>query len=243
MEAWLEGAQLGTVVRTPLAAGSGPLGLTSRAVVDAQLPPGLVTPWVVYASMASIVGGGDFGALSAGTSPSYLEVAYGFGNQRVRAAVDLPITGGVWQLPPCAAVEVIAQLQPLGGGGAPVRQVDYHITAAPGSMGTPLYPTLTAPYKTAVAVAGQASFGRPACAIGYRVFSPSADFSASNVIAVQNNGGGALAIDAMAQRLYGYATIDRSEWFPLHPQATQVTLTNNYAVPLDLAVQWRIQLG
>lgn len=241
LEAWLESAQLGTVVETPAAAGTGPLGLTARAVIDAQLPPGLARPWVVYASQLAIVGGGDFGALATGSSPSYLEFAYGFGNVRVRAAVDLHVTGGIWQLPPCAAVEVIAQLQPLGGVPPPLGR--FTITAAPGTLGYQTFPTLTSPQKTAAGALGSPlTFGRPACAIGYRILTPG-DTGATNVPCSQTGGATVLSTDSAALRFYGTSTISRDGWMPLHPQTTQLQLQNFFGAPTAFAAQWCLSIG
>ena len=241
---WLEGAQLGAEVETPTTAGSGPLGLTSRPVVDAQLPAGLVRPWVVYASQLEIVGGGDFAALAAGTSPSYLSFGWGMGNVRIRSAVDLPVTGGIWQLPPTAAVEVVAQLQPLAAGAAAVGR--WQITAAPGQLGYATFPTLTPPLKTAPALGvSSVKFGRPAHAIGYRVLVTNADSSASNIQATQVNNGSAtlLSMDAQVARLYGATTINKRDWFPLHPCTTEVLVFSFYAAATPLTVQWVLQIG
>jgi hypothetical protein len=215
--------------------------LQTTAIARYVLPQGTCSPWVIVASPLL----GTSAAFTLGTSTAAaIDITMGVGNVGIGPVrVDLPVSGCVYQVPPCGYIDVSAIVSTLPGVDG-----QWFVGAMPGHSATASPPVLTTPTKTLAAAGGSATFQRPALARAWRPYATVADLSAVTLPAQQTDAGGVEMVDATsATTYYGAANgrgSDRDGWSPMHPAATQITVFNTDAVAARiLGVQWLLSLG
>lgn len=193
------------------------------------------TPWVVSASPVMEPGQNPLIQALWGTRPSYLQIAWGTGNVRARATVDLPLIGTSVQLPPAQEVEVQPLLGQPDKGGAPIVG-HWNVLASPGALASPLQPTYTT-QVVFVPAEDTASFYIPACAGDFRVLL--ADYNPD--IGVQQWNVSAILESSFYPAPAGQGG-QLAEWRSLHPNATVIGISSALGVN-QCAIQFRLRLG
>lgn len=200
-----------------------------RAAVDVP------SPWVVSASPVMEPGQNPILLALWGTRPSYLQIAWGTGNVRARATVDLPIVGTSVQLPPAQEVEVQPLLGQPDAGGAPIVG-HWNVLASPGALASPLQPTFTT-VGVSLPAEDTATFPVPACAGDFRIL---LDDYTADISTQQWNGSALLELTSYPAPAGQGGQL--GEWRSMHPNASYIGVSSAVGVN-NVAVQFRLRLG
>lgn len=193
------------------------------------------TPWVVSASPVMEPGQSPINTAFWGTRPSYLRLAWGTGNVRARATVDLPIVGTSVQLPPAQEVEVQPLLGQPDAGGPPIVG-HWNVLASPGALASPINPTYTT-YALSLGAEEVITFPVPACAGDFRVLL--ADYT-PDISVVQWNTSAVLEYSNYPAPAGQGGQL--AEWRSVHPNAAYIGIGSAVGAT-QVALQFRLRLG